>query len=376
MPLIEHAGPAPETCATRMVGAGVCVAIPAKDEVERIGACLAALEAQAGAEKFSVLVLANNCEDETPDLVRALGRASRLDVHLYDVTFRNCPTPAARARRLCTNAAAALVGRDGVVLTTDADSRVDPNWVRANLRALRDGADLVCGAISPDLWDAGSAFPERVLQRGVLEFHYEQLAAELEYRLDPTPWDPWPHHRCETGASIALMAGTLARVGGVPEVEPGEDRALVNTIRAQGGRIRHAPDVKVVTSCRLDGRARGGWADDLRERVANPAAPCHDILEPTLGLAKRARLRGQMRAAWPSFNAGEWAERLRVDRDAVHEAASLPSFGAAWTLLETLSPRLVRERLQIAALPRETAIAARILNQVRALERAPALAER
>ena len=83
-----------------------------------------------------------------------------------------------------------------------------------------------------------------------------------------------------------------------------------------------------------------------------------------------------MRAVWPSFNAGEWAERLRVDRDAVHEAASLPSFGAAWTLLETLSPRLVRERLQIAALPRETAIAARILNQVRALERAPALAER
>jgi hypothetical protein len=172
------------------------------------------------------------------------------------------------------------------------------------------------------------------------------------------------------------MARTLARVGGVPEVEPGEDRALVNAIRAQGGRIRHAPDVKVVTSCRLEGRARGGWADDLRERVANPAAPCHDVLEPTLGLMKRARLRGQMRAAWPALNVYEWADRLRVDLDVLREAASLPSFGAGWTMLETLSPRLARQRLQIAALPRETAIATRILGHLRALERAPALADR
>jgi GT2 family glycosyltransferase len=374
MPLIEHDGRPPETCETRSRGAGVSIAVPAKDEEERIGACLAALEAQTARAPFSVVVLANNCRDQTAALVRALGRASRLDIHLYEMAFRDCATPAARARRLSTNAAAALVGHDGVVMTTDADSRVDPDWVEANLRALRGGADLVCGAISPDIWDAGGAFPESVLQRGVFEFQYEQLAAELEYRLDPTPWDPWPHHRCETGASLAVTAAALAGAGGVPEVEPGEDRALVNIVRRQGGRVRHAPDVKVVTSCRLDGRARGGWADDLRERVQNPAAPCHDVLEPTLGLVKRARLRGQVRAAWDEFDPAHWARRLWLDAEIVREAGTLTCFGAAWAEFERLSPRLARRRLEIAALPRETAIATRILDHVRAWERRPILA--
>jgi hypothetical protein len=350
------------------------VAIPAKDEATRIGACLSALDVQTAREPFSILVLVNNSSDGTADIVRAFARASRREVHLYDVKFQMCAAPAARARRLSMNAALALLSPQGVVLTTDADSRVDPRWLDANVSALRSGCDLVCGAIAPDIWDADTPFPERVLHRGASEFTYEQMAAELEYLLDPTPWDPWPHHRMETAASLALPASWLTMVGGVPEVEPGEDRALVNLVRREGGRVRHAMDAQVTTSCRLDGRARGGWADDLRERVENPSAPCHDNLEPTLGLLRRAGLRGALRAAWPNVDAAAWAARLRIAPSAMRDVLARDSFGEAWTEIEALSPRLTRTRLEIAALARETALVARVLDLVRARVRAPATA--
>ena len=39
---------------------------------------------------------------------------------------------------------------DGVILTTDADSKVTPNWITENLLAIEAGADAVLGRIALD----------------------------------------------------------------------------------------------------------------------------------------------------------------------------------------------------------------------------------
>ncbi len=49
-----------------------------------------------------------------------------------------------------------LVGEVGILLTTDADSRVDPNWFGANMAALDAGADAVTGWVELDPLEWGS----------------------------------------------------------------------------------------------------------------------------------------------------------------------------------------------------------------------------
>jgi hypothetical protein len=90
--------------------------------------------------------------------------------------------------------------------------------------------------------------------------------------------DPWPRHDYEGGASIALTLETYRAIGGAPVLPIGEDRALFDAVRADGRRVRHAPDVRVFTSSRLRGRAEGGTADTLELWGALPAhEPAHGL---------------------------------------------------------------------------------------------------
>lgn len=361
MPLIQHAESAPLApgLARSPVRDDVIVAIPARDEEERIGACLSALAAQETETSFAVLVLANNCRDRTVELVRAFGRDAAFDLHLYDMRLTGAAAHAGMARRLAMNAASHLLDEEGTILTTDADSRVDVHWVQQNMMELRAGADMVCGVICPDMAES-ALLPSYVHERGLSEFVYERKATELETLIDPIAWDSWPRHRMETGASLALRAGLYVEVGGVPDIQPAEDRALVNLVRRHGGAVRHAFGPQVVTSCRLDGRARGGWADDLAERVRNPAGICHDVLEPALDFYRRAKWRGAMRRNWPALDAAAWARRLAVEARFLSSLRQF-DFEDAWSEIETQSPLLRRKPLRASDIVRETQRIERLL---------------
>jgi hypothetical protein len=254
----------------------VMVAIPARNEAERISTCLASLAAQRGAPPFGVVVVANNCNDATASIARSFAGALAITV------IETMPPPplahAGYARRLACEHAARLIAPDGVLLTTDADTILPPDWIAANIAALA-GVDAVAGraVIDPD---EARLIPSHLHALDALECAYAALLDEIAALLTPLPHDPWPRHDEHSGASIAVRLPAYHAAGGVPAIPTGEDRALFAALAANGARIRHAPEVWVTVSGRLEGRAAGGMADTIRARIAEPPRWLDERLEP------------------------------------------------------------------------------------------------
>ena len=134
------------------------------------------------------------------------------------------------ARRLAMDRARQFLGRSGALLTTDADSLPEKPWIAENLRQLAIRDALVCGRIEFDKLEV-AALPPGTLESGRSETHYKSIALELDSLLDPDPLNPWPHHGQTSGASLAMRASTYDRIGGLPIVPCGEDRALAKASR-------------------------------------------------------------------------------------------------------------------------------------------------
>ena len=262
------------------------VAIPVKNEAERVSACLMALAAQSdesgtASSPFEVLLFVNNSDDGTAAIARDLAPNLPFALSVIEAILPLEEASAGGARRHAMDAAASRLerhGNGGVLFTTDADSKVAPNWIASTLKALAT-ADAVAGTIMLDPADE-TALPQALKERGALEARYGDLVCELGSRLDPVAHDPWPRHSVESGASLALTLASYRAIGGVPRLALGEDRAMVAALRRAGFRVRHAPEVKVVTSGRLVGRAVGGCADTMRRRIDDPHAPCDPYLRP------------------------------------------------------------------------------------------------
>src|SRR3954454_8921170 len=127
----------------------VVVAIPAKNEAERIGACLTALHDQQRRPDAVVVVL-NNCTDETEAIARAMAPGLGFDLDLVCRDLLPDQANAGFARRLAMQLAAERAGPAGALLTTDADTVVPFDWVWRNLAGLNKGADVVCGRAEVD----------------------------------------------------------------------------------------------------------------------------------------------------------------------------------------------------------------------------------
>ena len=74
--------------------------------------------------------------------------------------------------------AAELAGRDGILLTTDADTVVAPDWIERNLQALAAGADLVCGRVAVDPTEA-ALIPAHLHADDALECELTELLDQL-----------------------------------------------------------------------------------------------------------------------------------------------------------------------------------------------------
>jgi GT2 family glycosyltransferase len=344
--------------------APVVVAIPARNEEDRIAACLSALADQRDAPPPLVLVLMNNCTDATRLVVQAFAATCELSVHGACVELPPPLANAGHARGLAMDRAAHFACADGVLLTTDADGRVAPDWLAANLRAIRAGADAVAGRALIDPQEA-ELIPAELHEADARECAYAALLDQIVSLIDPDPADPWPRHDEHSGASIAVTRGVYGRAGGMPGMPLGEDRAFFDSLRRMGARIRHAPDVWVTVSGRIEGRAEGGMADTMRRRMTAPDVMLDERVEATQAAARRARLRRAVRQACQEFACSgvapdaAIAAALRLPTSVVR-AVLANGFGEAWAELEARSPVLRRRRLPVARLAIETARARRL----------------
>ncbi|MET3763052.1 glycosyltransferase [Sphingomonas sp. UYEF23] len=308
-----------------MISDIVAIAIPAYDEADRIGRCLDSLAAQDDPGPIVAVVVANNCSDATA----AIARAPRaIQVEVVEHAFADHERGAGAARRMAMAQAAQL---GTIVLTTDADCVADRDWVRAHRAAFAGGADAVAGRVSAD-WSELSLHPVPALRIGELEWTYLGLIAEAEPLFDPLVHDPAPRHAQRCGANLGITRAMLERVGGVPALATGEDRALLSAVELADGRIRHDRAPHVTASARLVGRAGGGMADALRLRLAADYL-CDDQLVPADALVAMWRARHAARAAWRAHTA---------DRS---------TFGATWAA--TVRKSHIAPRLRPADLPAE-----------------------
>jgi Glycosyl transferase family 2 len=358
------------------------VAIPVRDEEERLPTCLRALALQR--DRFGgslpptlvrVVIFANNCVDRSASLARKIGRCLSLDLRVVEARLPSSFAHAGAARRAAMDFAEAWLEegskKDGVILTTDADSQVAPDWISENLAAFEAGAEAVLGRI--DLDDEGKLLPAALHWRGELEDTYERLLTELCWLLDPLEHNPWPHHATISGASLGITRAAYCRVGRLPRVPLGEDKALIAVLSLEDARIRYCPSVHVTTSGRINGRAPGGVADALRIRSREPQAFCDEALEPFRTAFERAHWRGRLRRMRSLGGLAldqDWARKLRISARQLEAALNAPAFGAAWSIIEKGSPMFARQLLRPADLPGQIAIARR--SVARLLESAQA----
>ena len=342
------------------------VAIPVRDEADRIAACLEALDAQVGARLDAIVLLVNNTTDGTAGIARRVALQPGTVLHIVERELPSEQATAGYARHLAMAEAAAIAGSSGVLLTTDADGQVDPDWVAANLAAIASGADAVAGWVElhPIEW---GQIPARLHEDDARECAYDALLDQIHALLDPDPADPAPRHTQNSGASIAVTADAYVRCGGVPRVASGEDRALIAALRRVDARVRHAPEVHVTVSGRTEGRSVGGMADTIRRRLTQPDPFIDDRLEPAAACAHRARSRAALRRAHrhPGLDLRPLARDLSLERATLAHHLAAPHFGQAWDAVERTAPALARTLVAVSALAAETAAAEAILASLR-----------
>ncbi len=323
---------------TRPAMTHITVAIPVRDEAERLHRLLDALAGTAANCDLPVtaVVLANNCTDGSERIARSF-RSPALQVAVHPVTFPGPTASAGRARRSALDIAAET---GGLLLTTDADALPGPGWIRAALDAMRAGADLICGSISTDVPHVLATPSGARITRA--EEAYSALLRRVRHRLDQIagrqPLMSATPHYMESGASMAIRADRYRAIGGLPALDFGEDRALVFRAEAHGLNVRYSADMTARVSGRLQGRADGGMAACLRHRMQDidPMADQAMILPDTLRAMWADAMSGTIRAypdrsvpAGPPLRASDLEARL-PDLSALVDGTVEPDF-ARWS---------------------------------------------
>lgn len=245
------------------------VILPAKDEADGIEDTLRALYYQtspAGCpvsrKWYEVILLANNCSDRTAAIARAFA-ADHPDftLHVIEDYITGDQAHIGYVRRVLMDLACmrfnALGKSRGLIASTDADTLAGDHWVWYNLAAIEAGADAVGGRILTQ------AHHSEYRKYYLMDVRYRFLQSQLESLIDPNPYDEWPRHFQNFGPSLAVTCEMYQRVGGMPVVPCLEDLRFFKALCRHDARIRHCPQVKVMTSSRISGRVAFGFSIQL-----------------------------------------------------------------------------------------------------------------
>lgn len=223
----------------------ISVVVPARDEANRLAACLDGLRNEADIQE---LLVVDDCStDATTDVARAGGAR----------VISGAPLPAGWAGKAWALQQGLAAVNGDVVVFLDADTRPRPGLVR-ELDALLDEVDLVTAA--PRF--ACESTAERLL--------HPAMAVTIPYRTGPGDalgWQPAPCRAIANGQCIAMRRDTLEAAGGWTRVKTHmtEDVALARTLRGDGLTIAFV-DACDLLEVRMYESARetwNGWARSL-----------------------------------------------------------------------------------------------------------------
>ena len=334
----------------------IVVAIPARNEAQNVRACLAALASQHDAAHHlrAVILFCNNCTDDTALMAREAADGLPFPLKVIEASISSEESTIGSVRQLACFAAQKFLHRhghaDGIIVNTDADSRVGERWLEELISAFTPQVDAVAGAIDLDLPEVPEF--DRIRSIRAKEAEYADALAEMASMLDPQPHDPWPNHIWSWGANFCIRSSVLTRVGGFPDVELAEDRALHAALLRQDARIRHSRKMRVWTSSREKGRTPGGFADLLREYRDDDNALSDFALEPAHLAFRRVLMRRHARDLWTSGAKDRLAhltERLGCN------VRPTSTFGEFWAAVESGSSSLTAARVPVRSLSDETA---------------------
>lgn len=315
--------------------------IPAKDEAEFIGPTVAALQRQCGVDgqalapdAYEVIILANNCTDDTADRVRqyALAHPS-FHLHLVELEIPRSVARVGLVRKLMMDEAWRRLPPGGIIATTDADTIVDPTWVAATIRAFDRGARAVGGRIVVPPSER-TGYRKIHLQ----DVTYRSLQALLESMIDPSESDPWPRHFQHYGPSMAVCREAYRKCGGMPPLPAIEDAAFAWALERIDVELVHDPAVRVNTSDRdserINGVAFSGslkeWSKMERENrqpVVFGLQNCIDLLKWKVAL-RRAFYERRIGALPALFTLAECLDCTPGDLQ--QRIVKAPSFGALY----------------------------------------------
>ncbi|RYG62971.1 glycosyltransferase, partial [bacterium] len=293
------------------------VIIPARDERDGIEATLNCFARQRdvngdsfNSDRFEILLLANNCSDDTAEIARQWGKENpSIALHAIEVQLFGEKASVGHARRKLMNLACQRlqsVSRTNTsksvvqaICSTDADTHVSPFWISHTLAEFDAGARAVGGRIflRPEASTSSKNETRRIY---LLDTTYRLLAARLESILDPRPGDPGPRHFQFFGASLAICPNLYAQIGGLPRVQCLEDMALEQELRRFDHEIRHSPHVTVWTSPRSDGRVEMGLSTQLQEWGALGLEEKQWLVPSAPEIAFKGRLQRRLRSYWAS----------------------------------------------------------------------------
>jgi glycosyltransferase involved in cell wall biosynthesis len=220
----------------------ITVIVPAANEEQHIGACLASiltarhqLYRGTATVQVQIVVVLDSCEDATAAIAASAG-----DVRLLAVSAGSVGA----ARR--AGAGAALGGGHRAselwLANTDADCEVPADWLTGMLAEARRGAHLVLGTALPGP-GLGPALRAEWLSRHHLR-------------------DGHPHVH---GANLGIRGDAYLALGGWQPLASGEDADLARRAAVTGHlRVCRTASIPVLTSDRRVGRAPRGFSSYLR----------------------------------------------------------------------------------------------------------------
>jgi glycosyltransferase involved in cell wall biosynthesis len=227
------------------------IVVPAQNEEASIELCIQSIRRScetAQLRDYWIVIVADSCTDDT------LPRAWRAVAGVGEVLECDAKS-AGSARRLGVDAALTHFNAKDLrqiwLANTDADTLVSPDWITVQLKLADAGIAAVAGIVK--LEEGGS------------------LAAQELYRATYLTRPDGTHGHVHA-ANLALRADAYVDAGGWAHRALAEEHCLWGRLKRRGWPLSSPVSSVVVTSARLIGRARGGFADTLKASIdAQPA---------------------------------------------------------------------------------------------------------